>query len=288
MESFTVAFIGFGEAGRALAVPGATVYDRKISAAATRADILDACAVAGVRAAEDAAGALAEADLVLSLVTADQAVAAAQACATVVRPGALWLDMNSVSPATKRAAAAEIERGGARYVDVAVMAPVLPDRHAVPLLASGPHAAEAVEALAAVGFARATVAGSEIGEAAAIKMIRSVMVKGLEALSAECALAAERAGVTDAVVAALDASWREQGWAARFDYNLDRMLAHGTRRAAEMDEVVATLAELGVDPAMSRATAQWQRQIGALGVAVPEGLSAKLAAVSPREQARAA
>lgn len=283
-----VAFIGFGEAGRAFAVRGAAAYDRKTDAPETRPAMLAAYAAAGVKGAEDAAGALAGAQVVMSLVTADQAVAVAEAYAPHLSRGALWLDMNSVSPAAKRRAAAAVEAAGGRYVDVAVMAPVLPARRAVPLLAAGPHAEAAVSALAALGFSRAAGAGDEIGQAAAIKMIRSVMIKGLEALSAECALAAAEAGVTDAVIAALDASWREQGWAGRFDYNLDRMLAHGTRRAAEMDEVAATLEELGIAPAMSRAAAGWQRSIGITGAGVPEGLDAKLAAITARKPARAA
>lgn len=284
----TIAFIGFGEAGRAFAVPDAVAYDRKTAAPATRSAMLAAYAAVGVAGAEDAAGALAAAQVVLSLVTADQAVAAAENYATHLGQGALWLDMNSVSPAAKRRAAAAVGAAGGRYADVAVMAPVLPARHAVPLLVAGPHAEAAVAALTALGFSRARIAGEAIGQAAAIKMIRSVMIKGLEALTAECALAAAEAGVTDAVIAALDASWQEQGWAERFDYNLDRMLAHGTRRAAEMDEVAATLADLGIEPAMSGAAADWHRSIGALAAGVPEGLDAKLAAITARKPARAA
>ncbi len=285
----TVAFIGFGEAGQALAFPGAAAYDRKTDAPATRPAMLAAYAAAGVTGADGAAGALVGAQVVMSLVTADQAVAAAEAYAPHLAHGALWLDMNSVSPAAKRRAAAAVEAAGGRYADIAVMAPVLPARRAVPLLAAGPHAEAAVSALAALGFSRASVAGEAVGQAAAIKMIRSVMIKGLEALTAECALAASRAGVTDAVIAALDATSQGQDWATRFDYHLDRMLAHGTRRAAEMDEVAATLADLGIEPVMSRAAALWQRRIGALETGgVPEGLDAKLAAITTHQPARAA
>ena len=110
------------------------------------------------------------------------------------------------------------------------------------------------QSLAAIGFARIEVAGPNIGDAAAVKMIRSVMVKGIEALTAECILAANRAGVTDAVIASLDASTKARGWGERADYNFDRMLAHGTRRAAEMEEVARTLEDLGIAPAMTRAT----------------------------------
>jgi 3-hydroxyisobutyrate dehydrogenase-like beta-hydroxyacid dehydrogenase len=281
-----IAWIGFGEAAAAFAPgPGAGAsrgYDRLTDEPATRAAKLADFARAGVVAADGPAAAVAGAGLVLSLVTADQALVAARAAAPHLDAGALWLDMNSVSPATKRSAAAAIVAGRGRYVDVAVMAPALPARRAVPLLVAGPDAEEAAAALRAIGFGQvATIAGG-VGAASAVKMIRSVMVKGLEALSAECVLAAEAAGVRDAVIASLDASWPGADWAARFDYNLDRMLVHGRRRAAEMAEVAATLDALGTGAAMARATAERQRALGALAVALPpDGLDAKLALLAP-------
>ncbi|MBX3592874.1 NAD(P)-dependent oxidoreductase [Sphingomonas sp.] len=283
-----VALIGFGEAGRAFACPGVAAFDVKVADPANGPAMIAAFDAAGARGASSAADALKRADLALCLVTADQALAAARACAPMLRPNAMWIDMNSVAPATKRAAAAAVEAAGARYVDVAVMAPVLPARLAVPLLVAGPHADAAAAALRGYGFTHVSVAGATVGDASAIKMIRSVMVKGLEALSAECVLAAHRAGVADAVFASLDASWKAQDWAARTDYNLDRMLAHGTRRAAEMEEVAKTLEDLGIAPAMTRATIARQRALGALGIAPPDGLAAKLAAIEHREEEAAA
>lgn len=280
-----VTFIGFGEAGRAFAQPGARAFDRRTLSDATRAEMAAAYAEHAIDGLDDPAQALAQSEVVLCLVTADQALAAARDYAPMLAPGALWLDMNSVAPGSKRHAAELIEAAGGRYADVAVMAPVLPQRRAVPLLVSGPHAHDAAQALQALGFANVSIAGAHVGDASAIKMIRSVMVKGLEALTTECALAAQRAGVTDAVLASLDASWKDQSWGERFDYNLDRMMAHGLRRAAEMEEVAATLADLGVDPVMTRGTIARQRAIGSLGIAPPEGLGSKLDALQTPEPA---
>lgn len=286
--TFNATFIGFGEAGQAFALPGVRAFDRKTDSLGERDAMLSAYAAAGVQGEDDVATALAEAEVVLCLVTADQAVVAAGAYASMLRPGTLWLDMNSVAPASKAEAATMVEAAGGRYADVAVMAPVLPQRRAVPLLVSGPHASAAADALEALDFTRIAIAGDAIGQASAIKMIRSVMVKGLEALSAECALAASRAGVLDAVTASLDASWKEQGWAERFDYNLDRMMAHGLRRAAEMEEVAATLADLDIDPLMTRGTIARQRAIGALGLTPPDGLAAKLTSLDTSHPTRTA
>lgn len=280
--------IGFGEAARAF-VEGAApagadfvAYDIKTDAPATRGPMLAAYEAAGIAGAENAVSAVSQAGLILSLVTADQALAAAESVATALRPGALYCDMNSVAPQTKRDAAAIIARGGGHYVDVAVMAPVRPKRAATPLLVSGSDRDRAETALRAIGFGNVRCIDGAVGAASAIKMIRSVMVKGLEALSAECVLAAEAAGVRGEVIASLDASWPGADWAGRADYNLDRMLIHGARRAAEMDEVVKTLDQLGCAAAMSRSTILWQRDLGEIGGA-PDGLLAKLQLIRARK-----
>ena len=278
MES-SIAFIGFGEAAAALAggTPGARAYDLKTDAAETRAAKLADYAQADVRGVGRAAEALRDAEAVLSLVTADQALPAARQAAGLLRAGALWLDMNSVAPDTKREAALAIEAAGGRYVDVAVLAPVHPQRLAVPLLVSGPHAGAGATQLRAIGFTNVRIVGGGVGKASAIKMIRSVMVKGLEALTAEWILAAEAAGIRDEAVAALNASWPGTDWAAKADYNLERMMVHGVRRAAEMEEVVKTLDALGTGSAMTRGTVERQRALGRLAQAAPAALDDKLA-----------
>lgn len=273
-----LALIGFGEAARAFA-SGLTASLRGYDLRLDDPDMRDAFAADGVTACDDAATALDGADAALSLVTADQSLPAALG-AEGLAAGAFWFDMNSVAPDTKRAAAEAIEGRGGRYVDVAVMAPVHPKRNAVPLLVAGPHADAGADYLRAIGFRDVRVAGPAIGDASAIKMIRSVMIKGIEALSAECVLAADAAGVRDAVIASLDASWPGADWGARFDYNLDRMMIHGSRRAAEMEEVVKTLDALGTGSAMSRGTVERQRAIGSRGLAAPDGLDAKIEALT--------
>lgn len=231
----------------------------------------------GVIGCDDAAQALKDAALVLSLVTADQALGVAHRCAPLLGPNAIYCDMNSVAPGTKRAAAKVVEAAGARYVDVAIMAPVNPQRFAVPLLLCGSAAADAVVALEACGFSRLSIVGEEIGRAATIKMLRSVMYKGMEALTAECLIACERAGVTEEVMA----SFGGNDWAGGADYRLDRMLVHGLRRAAELREVCKTIEDLDLPPLMSGSTAIWQQAMSEIQLKpVPEGLTAKLEAVA--------
>jgi 3-hydroxyisobutyrate dehydrogenase-like beta-hydroxyacid dehydrogenase len=254
-----VALVGFGEAGETFArAPGWRGETRAWDLLPERRALMGELSV---ETGDTAAEALADRAFLLSLVTADQALDAACAYAQLLPEGALWCDLNSVSPDTKRQAATVIEAVGGRYVDVAVMAPVEKGL-AVPLLVSGPHALAAQPLLEALGFTNVRVVGDEVGRASAIKMIRSVMVKGIEALSDECAAAAEAAGVLDEVVASLDASEKAVGWAERFAYNRERMAAHGLRRAAEMEEVAATLRSLGVDPVMTQSAVKRQRDAG--------------------------
>ncbi|MGE4409157.1 MAG: DUF1932 domain-containing protein [Sphingobium sp.] len=277
-----VTLIGFGEAGRTFATAGewkqaARAHDLLSGQPAMQA----AMANAGIIRCADMEEAVTGASFILSLVTADQALIAARDAACSISPGAIFCDMNSVAPQTKQAAAEMIDAAGGHYVDVAILAPVNPARLSVPLLLAGEKAAEAMEIFTALGFTNIRIAGEAVGRASAIKMIRSVMVKGMEALTAECVLAAEKADVLDEVLASLDASEKPRPWNERADYNLDRMMIHGLRRAAEMEEVVKTLEGLGTGAAMTRGTVQRQREIGALGLKQPEdGLVNKIIRIS--------
>jgi 3-hydroxyisobutyrate dehydrogenase-like beta-hydroxyacid dehydrogenase len=283
-----LALIGFGEAASAF-VSGWTrrpdavrAYDLKTDRPETAEAKLRDMARMQVTPAKSSAEALANASIALSLVTADQALLAAQEGARHLRPGTVWFDCNSVAPDTKRAAAKAIEAAGGRYVDVAVMSPVHPAKAHVPLLVSGPHAEEGAQALLALGFTKVRVVPGDVGRASSIKMIRSVMVKGIEALTAECVLAASEAGVLGEVLASLDASPPKERWQDRADYNLDRMMVHGLRRAAEMEEVVKTLDALGTGSAMTRGTVERQRAIGEKGLPSRGGLEDKIGAVLNR------
>lgn len=263
-----IAFVGFGEASHAIAAhwhhPGAATiraYDRKLME--DDALVSHRCHQAGIEGHASPGPALTGAGLVFCLVTADQALDAAQACASSLSPGTLWLDGNSCAPQTKQKAAEVISAAGGRYVDMAIMAPVYPKRHEVPVLLAGPHAEEACTLLLQLGM-RPAVAGERVGDASSIKMLRSVMIKGLEALTSECLLAARRAGVEEAVIASLQASDPGIDWRRRGAYNLERMLVHGARRAAEMEEVCATLTAFGLPDWMSRGTVEWQQRLAAL------------------------
>ncbi len=267
-----VAFIGFGEAAGAF-VKGwgsvdsrrVTAYDIKTGSEDSNEQKLEDYKAAKVSGHKLLEGALAGADIIFSLVTADQAGVAAEAAAGCLTKGQVYFDCNSCSPDTKKNSAQHIEKAGGLYVDVAVMAPVYPLLHQAPLLISGPHA-EGVLSIFSELKMNASVVSGGVGASSSIKMIRSIMIKGLEALSAECFLAARKAGVDQAVMASLDKSFPEFNWPEKSAYMLERMMVHGVRRAAEMREVALTLEQLGLSNAMASATVQWQQSIGELGV----------------------
>ena len=264
-----VSFIGFGEAGQAIAsglresgIERITTWDI-LFPESTGAKLKAAGAGMGVRLAHSAADAVRETDIIISAVTAASSLEAARTVEPHLSGSPYYLDINSVSPGRKQETARLLgER--ARYVDVAVIAPIHPARHKTPLLIAGPHA-EAVSPLLSELEMKLTVVGTETGHAAAIKMIRSVMIKGIEALTAECFLAAARAGVLEEVTASLKNNYPSLDWSKIAEYNLERMASHGERRAAEMEESAATLRELGLDPLMVDSTVKRQREMGALG-----------------------
>jgi 3-hydroxyisobutyrate dehydrogenase-like beta-hydroxyacid dehydrogenase len=125
------------------------------------------------------------------------------------------------------------------------------------MLLGGRHAANLKALLDPAGMVL-TVAASEIGRASAIKMCRSIMIKGLEALTVECLMTARYYGVEDDIIASLDKSYPQIGWEKQAGYLISRVVAHGHRRAAEMRESADTVAESGLEPLMASAIAQRQ------------------------------
>jgi 3-hydroxyisobutyrate dehydrogenase len=270
-----VCLIGLGEVGAILAAElrakGAariTAYDLLFDQPASRPS--RNAAETGVEACASAAEAALGADLIISAVTAAQALAAARSVTGGVGQGAWFLDMNSASPGVKIAAAEAIEAAGGRYVEAAVMSPFPPKRLRTPMLLGGPHA-EAFLAWAERLELDARPFSPELGKASAAKMCRSVMVKGVEALLGECLLTARRYGVEQTVLASLSDLLPNPDWERLARYMISRSLVHGKRRAEEMREVARTVDEAGLEPWMSRAAAERQDWAWATAQEMPEG-----------------
>jgi len=269
IKDWLVGIVGYGEVGRILAedlrAQGVRVraYDVKLHAEQA-ADALKAHAQAlDVALADSPAALAAGCDLVISAVTASQAVAVAQTCAPGLMPGAFFLDFNSASPGAKQQGAQAIAQAGGRFVEGAVMTSVPPYRIKVPLLLGGSCAPDLVLHLVALGF-DARVASETLGVASATKMCRSVMIKGLEAMVIESLTTARRYGVEDAVIASLNETFPSIDWERQAAYFFQRVIEHGRRRSEEMREAAQTVREAGLTPRSAEATASAQAWVADL------------------------
>jgi 3-hydroxyisobutyrate dehydrogenase len=254
-----IGFVGFGEAAyhiaKGLRQPGIdsiTAFDINRQSAGIGQKIQDRARDANTRLV-DTNQELADAcDIMMSAVTANQAKHAADQNAPYLTPRHIYADLNSVSPGLKQTIAHVIEGSGARFAEIAMMAPVPPYGHKVPMLAGGGGAQEFVDRLAPFGIS-AEVVSREVGTAAATKMFRSIIVKGLEALLTECVLGASHYNADERVFASLAETFPGVQWKELADYMVGRVVEHGARRAREMEEVAATLREIDVEPIMAEA-----------------------------------
>jgi 3-hydroxyisobutyrate dehydrogenase-like beta-hydroxyacid dehydrogenase len=275
-----IGFIGFGEAGftignglRSAGVDRILAYDIASDSADRGPLIRQHAQQAGVTLVSDSAQLAAACDLLFSTVTSSSALDAARQTMPFLEARHTYADLNSVSPALKREIGGAIAAAGAAFVEAAVMAPVQPYGHRVPMLIGGAGARRFVEAMTPLGM-RLEVIDGPVGKAAAVKMCRSIVVKGLEALLAECVLGASQYDADEQVFASLQETWPGIDWKALADYTMGRVVVHGERRAREMEEVAETLRAIGVEPMMAEATARrqdWSAQLDLKSRFGPDG-----------------
>jgi 3-hydroxyisobutyrate dehydrogenase-like beta-hydroxyacid dehydrogenase len=260
-----IAFIGFGEVGQVFSrgflthgVAGIRAYDLLFGSAPGQR--LEAAARGlGVGCADTPAAACGDAAFVFSAVTADRAEAVACEAASWLKPGQIFVDVNSAAPSTKQRAAQAVAASGADYVEAAVMAPVLKPGLGVAILAGGPKAKSAAETLNRLGM-NLTPVSEVFGRASAMKLCRSIVIKGLEALMVDCAAACEAWDVKDPVFASLHATFPSIDFHALAADMRERVATHGVRRAAEMREAAEMLAAAGLEPGLASAIADAQQR----------------------------
>ncbi len=280
LTSVSIGFIGFGEAGftignglRAAGLERLCAYDIATDAVDRGPLIRSRAAASSATLAATSQELAGAADVLLSTVTCSAALDAARQTAPFLTSRHLFADLNSVSPALKREIAAVITATGAAFVEAAVMAPVQPYGQRVPMIVGGPSARRFVDLMTPLGMRLEAIDGA-IGTAAAVKMCRSIVVKGIEALLIECVLAARQFDADDKVFASLQDTWPGIDWKTLADYTAGRMVVQGERRAREMEEVAETLAAIGVDPIMAEAAARrqdWSAQLDLKSHFGPDG-----------------
>ena len=280
-----VGFIGFGEVATTLSQRmkemGGEIfaYDKFPDSAQKKAEKLK---VPLLRTLKDLVN---SSHLVLSCIWPDAALDTAKEVVPFLSSAKIYCDMNSISPETTGEIQQIIWPSGAGFVKIATMAGI-PDRgYKVPLLAAGAQAKEVTETLTRLGLIIENM-GSNPRHPAAMKILRSVCLKGIIALAYEMLRGAEKYGIVDQI---LDSSSEVMGKAS-FRDTVDAWISstaiHARRRAKEMEEAIETLRNAGVNPIMSTATKEILEEIADLGLEkvfegeIPESFHAVLKKVT--------
>lgn len=260
--SIAIAIIGYGEVGQIWAAGlregGARVatYDILFGQPVAGARIARAGEI-GVRIAATAAEAAEGAAIVISAVTADQARAVATEAAGYLSPGQTFFCINSASPDTKIASAAAVNASGAHFVEGAVMATVPGPGLRVPILGGGAMATHAAGLLNPLGM-NITPVSEETGRASAIKLCRSIVIKGLESIMIQCRESARHWDVEDEVFSSLAKSYPGMDWVELAEKMRGRVRRHGRRRSAEMREAAEMTGAIGLDASLCQGIADVQ------------------------------
>lgn len=279
MNFRTIGLIGYGEVGKIFAaglrskdgVTASGAWDLKFAGEdpterehAGQADVTPYTSLSALCEASD---------LIIAAVTASQTLAMAEQVAKHIQPGSVYLDLNSASPCSKQRCAVLIEASGAHYVEAGLMTSVPPYGIKTPMLLGGKRAGELAIVLAGWGM-DATAISEKLGAVSAIKMCRSVMIKGLEALVIESYTTARAYGVENHVLPTLAETFPGIDWEKTGAYYFSGVAQHGRRRAEEMRESAYTVCDAGFEPIMAASIAgrqQWMADQAKAGVF--EGLS---------------
>ena len=252
-----IAFIGFGEAGSLISeglagegLTGMAAIDPAL-ADSSRAWLVQKALANGVTLLRDPAE-LAGFDVVLVLVQPTAAVAVARAYAPHLGPQTVYVDMTSCGPVQKAEAGGVILAAGHRFVDAAMLGSVPMSRHRIPTVVAGPDAAAFVARMAPFGMAIRVIPG-EIGSAAGVKIVRSILAKGIEALFAESLVIARRYGIEDEVLGSFAEFMDQHPMAEHAKRMLRAHVVHAARRADEVRMSVQTARDVGVEPLITQA-----------------------------------
>ncbi|MFV0513797.1 MAG: DUF1932 domain-containing protein [Jhaorihella sp.] len=267
-----LAFLGFGEAAtefsRGLSGAGfvdLAAYDVAIHGGRGEALLRDRAAQTGTRLLTDRE-AFGEADVIFAMVQPSVAGVAAEETAPFMRPGAWYVDFSSAAPSVKQAAAGVIEAAGAGYVDAGIIGSVPTSGYRVPIIMSGIGAAGIAATFTPFGM-KIDVVGTTVGAAAGIKLVRSILAKGMEALYAEALLVARRTGVSDEVLDSFCAFLDARPAHDTAGILVRSHVIHAARRADEVAMSRDMVLEAGVSPHMTDAIISVMKATAATGIA---------------------
>lgn len=235
-----VAILGCGEVGRMFARAAAGHHELMLCdpypAPATR-ELADQLGIPLHTAPGDW---LQRADRVWSCTTGEISLPAVLDALPHLRPGTIYVDLTTAAPADKRAGEAAASAQGIAYVDVAIMGAVALTGIATPLLAAGDGADAVVHDFASIGAPARALEHGTAGDAIELKLLRTVLTKGVEALAVEAFVAAESKGVRHELTRVLS-DIDEQGFTSFLDAVVRTHLVHAERRLHEVERAIAQL-----------------------------------------------
>lgn len=264
------AVVGFGEFGSAIARGfardgGADVFVYTRASTISAATLAERADAAGVTVCGSLAEALAGADLVISAVPASSASEVARACAGLVTPGAVFVDVAPQLPEAKEADAAVLEGLGARYVDVAIIGTVAADCYRTPMIACGSGAAAWKEIAGPLAIEVTTIEGAP-GSASLVKLLRSIYMKGRDSLVLELLLVTRAYGLDDTVVQSISGAKEQVPFPALVQRVMCSLALHAERRADELAKSADMIEAVGIEPLVTRAGVERLQRFARLGL----------------------
>ena len=254
-KDITLAFIGFGELAQGLAkglksegLAKIKTFDKAIAEGSPAGQAMGSVARdMGVEVVGSLAEDIQGADLVFSTVTPAAAVSVGQASAALLKPGQLYCDLNSCTPNLKRQSQAAVAKSGADYLDVGVVGGISLQGHRIPCLVAGEAGPKLKALMDPYGMSLTLVEGG-VGTAALIKMLRSVVLKGIEALMLEMFMAAQAYGLEDTMMNSIATTFNRGDFEKYSDMLMSTHALAAVRRCDETEMIKGTIEETGVAP----------------------------------------
>ena len=266
----SIGFIGFGEAGQAMSSSIIELLKKFNSNPIIYFDIklnnqtfIQRFRTLGYDCVSTPEELTQKADVIFSTVTADQSYIAAKSVSSFLARNHIYFDCNSVSPGTKKINSKIIMQSKAKYFDLAIMEPILDNKHKSKILISGNPEEKVLQFLNILEFNFKWV-GKTVGDASTIKMLQSILIKGTQSLICECVTAAEKLGIDKKILNSAGNTLGIKDLPVLADYLMERSIVHGERQSSEMNEVAKTLSELGVSNFMSIACSKHLKMISSL------------------------
>lgn len=252
-------FIGYGEAAYNISlglgqegITGIVAYDAMAGDPVMGKLVKTRAEEAKVVLKETAGEIAAECDIIFAAVPSSYTLDVCEAVRDSLNSHKIYVDVSASTPAVKEKIWDAIKETGVLFVDAAMLGSLPKDRHQVPITASGNGAASFKEKMEPFGM-KITTVGEKAGAASAIKLIRSIYMKGIASLMIEMAQAADAYGVAEEVISSISKSMDQIPFTSHLDRLVTGSAIHCHRRAAELKGSIDMLKECGLGSEMTAA-----------------------------------